>query len=74
LMIPTETEVWVECDCCGAACGGPGVVMERWGQWMVCEVCYGKLTNTTAMSPSGVSRASGCALPHPDASEASRVA
>ncbi|MGA2604034.1 MAG: hypothetical protein ABSG14_07385 [Verrucomicrobiia bacterium] len=41
-MIPTCTEVWVECDFCGRAVGGPGLdlYLKHVGPFNVCLWCY----------------------------------
>ncbi len=57
-MLPTETDVWVECDGCGVAFGGPGLsrVVSRVGKTVLCTGCQRKLTSGNGIPPGGVCR------------------
>ena len=39
-----ETEIWIECDRCGRAYGGPGVLTVIWkrGREVVCTECLAR--------------------------------
>ena len=66
-MLPTTTEVWIECDGCGGAFGGPGLAMgiTRIGDAMLCTECQRKLTaalghrGVTATRKAAASRTTG---------------
>ena len=47
-MIPTHVEVWIECDRCGVAYGGPGLTdaVHQVAGGVVCRECLRKLTPT----------------------------
>jgi len=40
-MIPVETEVWIECQSCGRAFGGPGIELSvrRYSDGIFCTEC-----------------------------------
>ena len=49
-MIPMHVEVWIECERCGVAFGGPGLTLavQRVGDEVLCTKCQRKLTPTLA--------------------------
>ena len=51
-----ETEIWIECDRCGKAFGGPGVfeAMRVSGCKILCARCWSALSAARLACPHGV--------------------